>query len=128
MCGEPRHYARECKYRKDQKRATINAIDEEIIATLNNVCIVQGKVQGWWYDIGATIHVTYNKSIFKIFEDAKGDQEVQMRNEGRSKVLGKGTIEVVFTSEKKITLVNVLYVPDINRNFISGDLLRKSTL
>ena len=128
MCGEPRHYATECKYRKDQKRATINAIDEEIIATLNNVCIVQGKVQGWWYDTGVTIHVTYNKSIFKIFEDAKGDQEVQMRNEGRSKVLGKGTIEVVFTSEKKITLVNVLYVPDMNRNFISGDLLRKSAL
>ena len=69
--------------------------------------------------------MTYEKSLFKTFEDAKGDQEFQMGNEGRSKVLGKGTIEVVFTSGKKITLVNVLYVSDMNRNRISGDLFSK---
>ena len=125
VCGKPGHYARECRYRRNQKRATVNAIDEEIIATLSNVCVVQGKVQGWWYDTCTTVHVTYEKSIFKTFEHAKGDQEFQMGNEGRSKVLGKGAIEVVFTSEKKITLVNVLYVSDMNRNLISGDFLSK---
>ena len=67
----------------------------------------------------------YDKSFFKTFKDAKGDQEVQMGNEMRSKVLGKDTIEVVFTSEKEITLVNELYVPNMNRNLISGDLLSK---
>ena len=51
-----------------------------------------------------------------------------MGNEGRSKVLGKGTIEVVFTFGKKITLVNVLYVFDIYRNLISGDLLNKPSI
>ena len=61
----------------------------------------------------------------RYFEDAKGDQKVQIGNEGRSKVLDKGTIEDVFTSEKNITLVNVLYVPDMNRNLISGDFLSK---
>ena len=70
MCGKPRHYARKCRYRKDQKEATVNAIDEEIIATLSNICVVQGKVQGWWYDTCATVHVTYDKSLFKTFEDA----------------------------------------------------------
>ncbi|RVW54011.1 Copia protein [Vitis vinifera] len=95
-CGKPGHYARSV-----------------------------GKVQGWWYDTCATVHVTYDKSLFKTFEDAKGDQEVQMGNEGRSKVLGKGTIEVVFTSSKKVTLINVLYVPDMNKNLVSGDLLGK---
>ena len=125
VCGKPGHYARECRFRKDQKGAVVNAIDEEIIATLSDVCVVQGKVQGWWYDTCATVHVTYDKSLFKTFEDAKGDQEVQMGNEGRSKVLGKGTIEVVFTSGKKVTLKNVLYVPDMNKNLVSGDLLGK---
>ncbi|RVW62744.1 Retrovirus-related Pol polyprotein from transposon TNT 1-94 [Vitis vinifera] len=104
----------------------VNAIDEEIIATLSDVCVVQGKVQGWWYDTCATVHVTYDKSLFKTFEDAKGDQEVQMGNEGRSKVLDKGTIEVAFTSGKRVTLINVLYVPDMNKNLVSGDLLGKS--
>uniref|UniRef100_F6H3T4 ABC transporter G family member 40 n=1 Tax=Vitis vinifera TaxID=29760 RepID=F6H3T4_VITVI len=125
VCGKPGHYARECRFRKDQKGVVVNAIDEEIIATLSDVCVVQGKVQGWWYDTCATVHVTYDKSLFKTFEDAKGDQEVQMGNEGKSKVLGKGTIEVVFTSGKKVTLKNVLYVPDMKKNLVSGDLLGK---
>ena len=68
----------------------MNAIDEEIIATLSNIWVVQGKVQGWWYDTCVTIYVTYDKSLFKTFEDAKGDQEVQIGKEERSKVLGKG--------------------------------------
>ena len=38
--GNFRHYVRECRYRKDQKRAIVNAIDEEIIATLSDVCVV----------------------------------------------------------------------------------------
>ena len=75
---------------KDQKWASMNAIGKEIIATLSNVCVVQEEVQGWWYDTSATVHISYDKYIFKTFEDAKGDQEVQMSNEGGSKVLGKG--------------------------------------
>uniref|UniRef100_F6GYN1 CCHC-type domain-containing protein n=2 Tax=Vitis vinifera TaxID=29760 RepID=F6GYN1_VITVI len=47
VCGKPGHYARECRYRKDLKGAVVNAIDEEIIATLSDVCVVQGKMQGW---------------------------------------------------------------------------------
>lgn len=48
-----------------------------------------------------------------------------MGNEERSKVLGKGTIEVAFTFGKRVTLINVLYVPDMNKNLVSGDLLGK---
>ena len=49
-----------------------------------------------------------------------------MGNEGRSKVLGKGNMELAFTSGKKVTLTNVLHVFDMNKNFVSGDLLGKS--
>ncbi|KAL6338842.1 hypothetical protein AAG906_023992 [Vitis piasezkii] len=49
----------------------------------------------------------------------KGDQEVQMGNEGKSKVLGKGTIEVVLPPQK-VTLTNVLYVPDMNKIWLVG--------
>lgn len=51
-----------------------------------------------------TAHVTYDKSLFQAFEDAKSDQEVEMGNERRSKELDKGIIEVIFTSRKKISL------------------------
>ena len=48
-----------------------------------------------------------------------------MGNEVRWKVVGKGTVELVFTSGKKVILTNVLHVPDMRRNLVSGDLLGK---
>ena len=45
VCEKLEHYVRECRYRKDHKWAIVNAIDEEITATLSNTCVVQGKVQ-----------------------------------------------------------------------------------
>nr|CAN63713.1 hypothetical protein VITISV_008235 [Vitis vinifera] len=46
VCGKPEHYARECRYRKDLKGAVVNAIDEEIIATLSDVCILSDEMKG----------------------------------------------------------------------------------
>ncbi|RVW29758.1 Retrovirus-related Pol polyprotein from transposon TNT 1-94 [Vitis vinifera] len=43
VCGKPEHYARECRYRKDLKGAVVNAIDEEIIATLSDVPLKMQK-------------------------------------------------------------------------------------
>ncbi|KAJ0047639.1 hypothetical protein Pint_16052 [Pistacia integerrima] len=48
-----------------------------------------------------------------------------MGNENHSKVLGKGSIDLFFTSRIKITLINVLYVPNMNQNLVSGALLGK---
>ena len=87
--------------------------------------MIQGKVPGWWYDTAATVHVSYDRSAFKTYEDVTDGQEVQMGNEVRSKVVGKGTVELVFTSGKKVILTNVLHVPDMRRNLVSGDLLGK---
>ena len=39
--------------------------------------------------------------------------------------MGKGTIEIIFTSEKVLTLVNVLYAPDMCKNLVSEYLLNK---
>ena len=43
-------------------------------------------------------------------------------------VLGKDTIEIVFIFRKRITLLNVLYVPDMNRNLIGGGFLSKPSI
>ncbi|RVW91509.1 Retrovirus-related Pol polyprotein from transposon TNT 1-94 [Vitis vinifera] len=74
VCGKPGHYARECRFRKDQKGAVVNAIDEEIIATLSDVCVVQGKVQGWWYDTCATVlnRIPMKKNEISPYELWKG--------------------------------------------------------
>ena len=49
-----------------------------------------------------------------------------MGNEGRSRGVGMRTLELNFTFGKKVSLGNVLRVPDMNRNLVSGDLLGKS--
>lgn len=48
-----------------------------------------------------------------------------MGNKGRSKVIDKGNINVIFTLGKKIALTNVLYIPEMSRNLASGVLLKK---
>ncbi|KAL5556909.1 hypothetical protein UlMin_039145 [Ulmus minor] len=57
VCGKLRHFARDCMFRKKQNEAKVNAIEEEIIATVSEINVVQGKIQGWWYDTCATVHV-----------------------------------------------------------------------
>ncbi|CAL9075081.1 unnamed protein product [Musa textilis] len=48
-----------------------------------------------------------------------------MGNEICFKVIGKRNVELIFTSGKKVTLMNVFYVPDMSRNLVSGNLLSK---
>ncbi|XP_022883482.1 uncharacterized protein LOC111400299 [Olea europaea var. sylvestris] len=84
-----------------------------------------GKVSGWWYDTCAIVHVSYDKTVLKTYHEMDGDQEIQMGNEIRPKVIGKGNVDIIFTSEKFVTLTNVLHVPDMNRNLVSCNLLRK---
>lgn len=127
VCGKSGHYAKECRYRKkNNTEGKVNSIKEDnIVATVSEINAIKGKVPGWWYDTCATIHVSYDKSLFKTYFEIDGEQEIQMGNEVRSKVYGKGNVDITFTSGKTVTLTNVLHVPDMNRNLVSGDLLGK---
>ena len=125
VCGKSGHYAKDCRFKKTPKQEVNSIENEDIIATVSEINAINGKVSGWWYDTCATIHVSYDKSLFKNYSELSDGQEIQMGNEGRSKVFGKGSVELLFTSGGKITLANVLHVPDMNRNLVSGDLLGK---
>ena len=49
-----------------------------------------------------------------------------MGNSDTTKVKGKGTVELKFTSEKKkLILINVFYVLEIRKNLVSANLLCK---
>ena len=69
VCGKPGHFARDCMFRNKQNKAKVNAIEEEIIATVSEINDVQGKIQGWWYDTCATVHISYDRSLFKTFDE-----------------------------------------------------------
>ncbi|URE42102.1 Retrotransposon protein [Musa troglodytarum] len=124
VCGKPGHFVRYYEFKKGQK-SKVNSVegDDNIIATVSEVNAIFGKIFGWWYDTCATVHVCYDKTLFKTYREVTDGQEIQMGNEVRSKVIGKGNVELIFTSGKKVTLTNVLHVLGMSRNLVSGNLL-----
>ncbi|GJY60196.1 zinc finger, CCHC-type containing protein [Tanacetum coccineum] len=83
-------------------------------------------IDDWWYDSGATTHVCNNRDLFKTYKETKDGHEVMMGDNHTSKVIGSGNMEIQFTSGKKLTLMNVLHVPNIRKNLVSGFKLCKS--
>ncbi|URD92252.1 hypothetical protein MUK42_28560 [Musa troglodytarum] len=86
VCGKPDHFARDCRFKKGQK-SEVNSVegDDNIIATVSEVNVIFGKVFGWWYDTCVTVHVCYDKTLFKTYKEVTDGQEIQMGNEVRSK-------------------------------------------
>ena len=48
-----------------------------------------------------------------------------MENYNSVKVVGKGNVKLLFTSDRKLFLLNVSHVPDMKKNRMFVDLLNK---
>nr|GEW46910.1 hypothetical protein [Tanacetum cinerariifolium] len=144
-CDEKGHIKRYCKNPKkknqnsNKKDESANAVEQvdttEITAIISelNIEMIQElhmaskkTTDDWWYDSGATTHVCNNKDLFKTYKETEDGHEVMMGDNHTLKVIGSGNIEIQFTSGKKLTLMNVLHVPNIRKNLVSGFKLCKS--
>jgi len=72
----------------------------------------------WWFDFGETMHVCNDKKQFTSYTPMEKEQQVLMGNHNIAVVLGTGIVELQFTFGKKLTLINVLYIPDIRKNLV----------
>nr|GEW74472.1 zinc finger, CCHC-type [Tanacetum cinerariifolium] len=146
-CGEKRHIKRYCKNpkkknqnsnKKDEYANAVEQVDTTEITTMVSEMNI-GKIQGlhmasvtttddWWYDSGATTHVCNNKDLFKTYNETKDGHKVIIGDNHTLKVIGSGIMEIQFTSGKKLTLMNALYVPNIMKNLVSGFKLCKSEI
>ena len=140
--GKKGHFIRDCRFKKNNEDAKLNKANmveethtEDIIAMVSEMQIgmitelnmaATVKSSDWWLDSGATIHVCNDRAQFKIYKTEDDGQEVLMGNHNGAKVLGKGTVELQFTSGKTMTLTNVFHVPDIKKNLVYANLLCKS--
>ena len=77
----------------------------------------------WILDSGASRHFCANRELMINFEDVVDEQCVYMGNSSTTAVKGKGKILLKFTSEKLLSLSNVLFVPSLRRNLVSSTLL-----
>ncbi|GKE14652.1 retrovirus-related pol polyprotein from transposon TNT 1-94, partial [Tanacetum coccineum] len=135
VCGKPGHKAYQCKDRKDQQipnqrlvAPQANLVEDEIIAAVVvETNLVEDK-SAWIMDSGASRHFCNNKRLFHQFEEVADGEQVYMGNDGTARVIGKGKVFLKFTSGKTLALNNVLYVPSLRRNMVSGSLLVREGL
>ncbi|GJR51647.1 zinc finger, CCHC-type containing protein [Tanacetum coccineum] len=86
------------------------------------------KDQSQDQDFGATTHVCKDRCWFKIYELVEDRYVLYMGDDHFAPIHGKGSMAIEFNSEKTITLFNVLYVPKLRKNLVSGPMLNKCGL
>ncbi|KZV26179.1 hypothetical protein F511_06346 [Dorcoceras hygrometricum] len=63
--------------------------------------------------------------MFATLQESENGEKLYMGNSATSEIKGQGKVVLKMTSGKELTLNNVLYVPDIRKNLVSGSLLNK---
>ncbi|KAJ0492733.1 putative RNA-directed DNA polymerase [Helianthus annuus] len=126
--------SKECKLPKKENARQVNMVDEvdNLVAMVTDLSILVTEVnlvgqnnKDWWVDTGATRHVCFDKSLFNTFKEVTNGEKVFMRNSATAEIKGEGNVVLKMTSGKELTLSNVLYVPEIRKNLVSGLQLNK---
>lgn len=100
-------------------------VSEMQIGMISKLNMAAAKTNEWFLNSGATIHACNDKAQFKTYYDLKEPEEILMVNSNVAKVVGKGSVELIFTSRQKLTLLNVFHVLEIRKTLVSASLLCK---
>ena len=127
------HKSSKCRLPKKKKKQEANVMenmtqdvsDINLYDVVSEVNLVGSNPREWWIDTGATRHVCSDKSLFSSFKPAGNGEKIYMGNSATSEIEGQGKVILKMTSGKELTLNNVLYVPEIRKNLVSGSLLNK---
>ncbi|XP_062086028.1 uncharacterized protein LOC133792122 [Humulus lupulus] len=98
-------------------------VDLDLCVVVSELNLVDANPKEWWLDTGATRHIYVNKSNFSNLTSVENGEKNYMGNSTISEIKGQGIVYLKMMSGKSVKLQNVLYVPDIRMNLISGTLL-----
>ena len=87
------------------------------------VCSVDSDV--WYFDSGATKHITSQRSFFSSLESAPTGNTVTCANNSSYPVMGVGKIILTTADGSFFTLSDALFVPGIKKNLLSVSALAK---
>ena len=126
-CNKFGHRAFECR-KSVQPRAHTHMTkvimrsvhDINLLAMVPKVNMVRSNSQEWWIDTRATCHVCCEKWMFITFELMANGEKVFIKKSSTSDVAGIKKVVLKMTSRKELTLNNVLVVPEIRKNLVSG--------
>lgn len=124
-CGKPGHMAKKCKSRAKPvgSNAQVNLTDEQFVVMITKINMAGGS-DGWWIDTGAS-RLCYDRAMFKTYMNAE-EKKVMLGDAHTTNVAGIGNVELSFTSGKTLILKDVMHVPEIMKNLVSGFLLNKA--
>ncbi|CAL8104153.1 unnamed protein product [Prunus armeniaca] len=108
---------------EDKLSADLSYIN--LSAVVSEVNLV-GNTKEWWVDTGVTRHICYERKMFSTYEANDQGEPLFMGNSSTSKIHGQWKIVLKMTSGKEVTLNNILHVPEIQKNLVSGSLLNKN--
>ncbi|GJT54836.1 zinc finger, CCHC-type containing protein [Tanacetum coccineum] len=145
-CGKTGHFKKDCrsgnkknanagglgKGSKDQSQDqgqnlvhVWNRFIKYFVSLISKAYYVQVDAIAWWIDSGATTHVCKDRCWFKTYEPMEDESVLYMGDDHFAPVHEIGSVVWEFSIGKSITLFNVLYVPKLRKNLISGPVLVK---
>ncbi|XP_075504626.1 uncharacterized protein LOC142542066 [Primulina tabacum] len=133
-CGKPNHLARDCRGNQKKSRDQVNITEDEKLSNdmkdlMLSVVVIESNLvdnpKEWFIDTGATRHVCAEKEMFSTYTPISRRQ-LFMGNSTTSKIAGLENVVLKMTSDKELTLIDVLHVPDIRKNLVSGSPLVKA--
>ncbi|CAM8937663.1 unnamed protein product [Rhodiola kirilowii] len=146
ICGKPEHYKSDCRM-VGKEKVKVNVGDKgnekspsnlqgQISLSNDNSDVnyvslnaeafyIQDDEVAWWIDSGDTKHVCKDRRYFKTYEMVKDGSVLHMGNESTAPIMGQGNVVLEFSLGKTLELLNVLHVPLIRKNLVSGSLLNK---
>ncbi|KAI5417662.1 hypothetical protein KIW84_042324 [Lathyrus oleraceus] len=146
-CGKTGHFKKDCRSDKKHDNANasgsgkgskdqsenqgqksirdLNSLIKHSVSLNSEAFYVQDDAIAWWIDSDATTHVCKDRFWFKTLVPVEDGFVLYMGDNHFAPVEGKGNVVLEFSSGKTITLFNVLYVPKLRKNLISGPVLNK---
>ncbi|MCO5558079.1 hypothetical protein L7F22_011655 [Adiantum nelumboides] len=79
----------------------------------------------WYFDSGATKHITSHRDLFTSLESVPHGNSVTCANNASYPVQGVGKIVLTVANGSSFTLVDALYVPGIKKNLLSISALAR---
>ena len=97
--------------------------DIDLTTVISKVNLVGSNPKEWWIDTSAMCHVCSNKKMLSTFEPTEIRENVSMGNSTIFEIKGQGKVVLKMTFGKELALTNVLHVPKMHKNIMSGSLL-----
>ncbi|KAL0440671.1 UNVERIFIED_CONTAM: hypothetical protein Sradi_0006000 [Sesamum radiatum] len=116
--GKPNHMAKDRRLpKKNQAHVSeIRSVPIDLVELNLSAVVFEANLldnpREWWIDTGDTRHICSDKEMFSTYTPING-RKLFIENSATSNIVGLDNVVLKMTSGKELTLIDVLYVPDI---------------